>query len=87
MACPREGKQCDEYMCGNMIDGICGGKPKESDTELRAIVLKAFEWQRRMDVIDCDGCDYQDECVERDMNCYDLMTEKFFEQLKENKNE
>lgn len=45
-------------------------------------VLQAFKWLMRMDIIDCDGCDYQSECTNRNMNCYEVMAEHFLESLK-----
>lgn len=25
MSCPRPGKECNEFMCGSSIEGVCGG--------------------------------------------------------------
>lgn len=58
---------------------------KERADAIADIVPKAFEWLMAMDIIDCDGCDYTSECPNRNMNCFDVMAEKFLEQLKEEK--
>ena len=46
MSCPRPGEECNDYMCGGMIDGFCQ-EPKNSEKLKKD---KQFDEERRMPV-------------------------------------
>lgn len=45
MSCPRPGKKCNEFMCGNSIDGICVSD-KENDCEFCNVIYDASELKK-----------------------------------------
>ena len=54
MNCPRPGEECNEFMCGSSVDGICND---ENDCEFCNKIYDAFElkqqyWADR-EVCDC----------------------------------
>lgn len=46
MSCPRPGEECNDYMCGGMIDGFCQ-EPKNTEKLKKD---KQFDEERRMPV-------------------------------------
>lgn len=61
MSCPRPGKECNEFMCGNSIDGICVSD-KENDCEFCNVIYNADELKRQYWVVRevCDCITYDE---------------------------
>ena len=57
-------------------------EPETLEEHDKQIVKKAYEWLMNMDIINCDGCNYQSECLNNNENCFDVMAKKFFEEQK-----
>lgn len=57
MSCPRPGKECNEFMCGSSVDGICTSDTEGKDIHLSDynILIDSTEFQQKvLDYISSD---------------------------------
>lgn len=40
MNCPRPGKECNEFMCGNSVEGMCQENKMQCDFATQFIILQ-----------------------------------------------
>ena len=57
--CPRPGKECNEFMCGNSVDGICTIQEYKNDIK---IFIDSSEFQQK--VLDYIGSNEFDKTVD-----------------------
>ena len=59
MNCPRPGKECNEFMCGSSVEGICASKKENENQEINLfdynILIDSTEFQQKvLDYISSD---------------------------------
>jgi len=47
------------------------------------VVEEVFKWFSANDIIQCENCIYDDECMNLDMRCWQIMKSHFYEDKKE----